>query len=118
MLEQTLQELSRSAQKRIAQAETPAALEAVRVEVLGRKGSLANISKDMGKLSPEQRTSIGKLLNGAKQSLESALDGKKAAFDEQALRARLDSEWLDLTLPPPQVEPGSLHPPTQLPAEA
>ena len=117
MLEETLQELARSAQARIVQAETLEALEAVRVEVLGRKGSLANISKDMGKLSPEQRTSIGKLLNGAKQSLESALDGKKAAFDEQALRARLDSEWLDLTLPPPQVKPGSLHPLTQIQAE-
>jgi phenylalanyl-tRNA synthetase alpha chain len=117
MLEQSLQELAQDAQVRIAQAETPEALEAVRVEVLGRKGALANISKDMGKLSPEQRTSIGKLLNGAKQSLESALDGKKAAFDAQALRARLDSEWLDLTLPSPQVKPGSLHPLTQIQAE-
>ncbi len=117
MLEQTLQELARSAQERIAQAETPESLEAVRVEVLGRKGALANISKDMGKLSPEQRTSIGKLLNSAKQSLESALDSKKAAFDAQALRERLDSEWLDLTLPSPQVKPGSLHPLTQIQAE-
>jgi phenylalanyl-tRNA synthetase alpha chain len=117
MLEQSLQELAQDAQVRIAQAETPEDLEAVRVEVLGRKGALANISKDMGKLSPEQRTSIGKLLNGAKQSLESALDGKKAAFDAQALRARLDSEWLDLTLPSPQVKPGSLHPLTQIQAE-
>ena len=114
MLEQTLSELARSALARIVQAETPEALEAVRVEVLGRKGTLANISKEMGKLSPEQRTSIGKLLNGAKQSLESALESKKSAFDAQALRARLDSEWLDLTLPSPQVKPGSLHPLTQI----
>ena len=114
MLEQTLSELARSALARIVQAETPEALEAVRVEILGRKGTLANISKEMGKLSPEQRTSIGKLLNGAKQSLESALESKKSAFDAQALRARLDSEWLDLTLPSPQVKPGSLHPLTQI----
>ena len=117
MLEQTLQELARSALARIAHAEGPEALEAVRVEVLGRKGALANISKDMGKLSPEQKTSIGKLLNGAKQSLEFALDSKKSAFDEQALRTRLDSEWLDLTLPSPQVKPGSAHPLTQIQVE-
>jgi len=117
MLEQTLQELAQSTQARIAAADTPEALEAVRVEVLGRKGSLANISKDMGKLTPEQKASIGKLLNGAKQSLEAALDSKKAAFDAAALQARLDSEWLDLTLPSPQVKPGALHPLTQIQAE-
>jgi phenylalanyl-tRNA synthetase alpha chain len=44
----------------------------VRVEVLGRKGSLAQISKDMGKLAPEERARIGKLLNAAKQKLEAA----------------------------------------------
>ena len=117
MLEQTLSNMTRDAQERIARADTPEALEAVRVEVLGRKGALANISKEMGKLSPEQRTVIGKLLNAAKQSLESALDSKKAAFDAQALRARLDSEWLDLTLPSPQAKPGSLHPLTQIQTE-
>ena len=117
MLEQTLSNMTRDAQERIARADTPEALEAVRVEILGRKGALANISKEMGKLSPEQRTVIGKLLYAAKQSLESALDSKKAAFDAQALRARLDSEWLDLTLPSPQAKPGSLHPLTQIQTE-
>ena len=117
MLEQTLSNMTRDAQERIARADTPEALEAVRVEVLGRKGALANISKEMGKLSPEQRTVIGKLLNAAKQSLESALDSKTTAFDAQALRARLDSEWLDLTLPSPQAKPGSLHPLTQIQTE-
>ena len=117
MLEQTLKNLAESTQARIAAADSPESLEAVRVEVLGRKGSLANISKDMGKLTPEQKAAIGKLLNGAKQSLESALDRKRAAFDAAALRARLDSEWLDLTLPSPQPKPGSLHPLTQIQAE-
>ncbi len=117
MLEKTLQELAQSTEARIAAAETPDALEAVRVEVLGRKGTLAGISKDMGKLTPEQKASIGKLLNAAKQSLEAALDSKKAAFDAAALSARLDSEWLDLTLPAPQVKPGSLHPLTQIQQE-
>ena len=46
--------------------------------MLGRKGALGRISKDMGKLSPEERASAGKLLNAAKQALETAFEAKKA----------------------------------------
>ena len=58
MLEQILQELAQSTQARIDAAGTPDALETVRVEVLGRKGTLAGVSKDMGKLTAEQKASI------------------------------------------------------------
>jgi phenylalanyl-tRNA synthetase alpha chain len=92
-------------------------LEAIRVEVLGRKGRLAEVSKDMGKLSPEQRGVVGKLLNAAKQTLETALTARKTAFDEAALAARLDREWLDLTAPAAGAGLGSPHPLTQIQAE-
>ncbi len=50
-----MQDLLDSALERIHSAKTADELEAVRVEVLGRKGVLASLSKDMGKLSPEER---------------------------------------------------------------
>ena len=90
----------------------------MRVEVLGRKGALTQVSKEMGKLAPEERARIGKLLNAAKQKLEEALEARKRQFDEAALRARLDAEWLDLTLPAPGPRRGHLHPITQHPARA
>ncbi len=114
MLEESITGLQSHALARIEQAAGADELESVRVEVLGRKGTLAQISKDMGKMAPEDRARAGKLLNGAKQSLESAFEARKSAFDAVALRARLDAEWLDLTLPPPGVRPGSLHPVTQI----
>ena len=52
-------------------AATLEALEAIRVETLGRKGKLAEVSKTFGKLEPEQRARVGKLLNAAKQELVS-----------------------------------------------
>jgi phenylalanyl-tRNA synthetase alpha chain len=110
MLEDQLSQLQASARERIEIAENPEALEAVRIEVLGRKGTLAAISKDMGKLTPEERASVGKLLNSAKQTLESAFDGKKNRFESEALAKKLDAEWVDLTLPAPGTRPGSLHP--------
>jgi phenylalanyl-tRNA synthetase alpha chain len=117
MLEANLTDLESGALKRIAAAVTPEELEAVRVETLGRKGALAEISKGMGKLTPDERAKTGKLLNAAKQSLERALEKRKAEFDNASLAKRLDAEWLDLTLPAPGTRPGSLHPITQIQAE-
>ena len=109
-MEQQLAELKASALARIAAIATPDQLEAVRVEVAGRKGALAEIGKGMGKLPADEKGKIGKLLNETKTAVESALDARKAAFDEAALNTRLESEWLDLTLPAPGVRPGALHP--------
>jgi len=113
----SLADLTQSSLARVASAVTAEDLEAIRVEVLGRKGTLANLSKDFGKLSPEERAAFGKDLNAAKQSLESAFDARKAGFDSAALTAKLDAEWLDLTIPPAGQRPGSLHPLTQIQRE-
>jgi phenylalanyl-tRNA synthetase alpha chain len=117
MLEQQLSELESGALARIRSAHSPEELEAVRIEALGRKGSLAQISKEMGKLAPEDRARVGKLLNAAKQALEQAMEARRQQFADEALRARLDAEWLDLTLPAPGPGIGHLHPVTQIQAE-
>ncbi len=117
MLDESIQELASRSLARIAAAATPEALEAVRVDAVGRKGVLAEISKGMGKLSPEERKRIGQVLNAAKQQLEAALDARKQEFDAFALRARLDAEWLDLTLPAPGPRRGHLHPITRIQRE-
>lgn len=117
MIETQLSELAAATEARIAAVLTADELEAIRVEVLGRKGKLAEVSKDMGKLSPEQRGVVGKLLNAAKQTLESALTARKTAFEQAALAARLEREWVDLTAPAAGVGLGSLHPLTQIQAE-
>jgi phenylalanyl-tRNA synthetase alpha chain len=71
----------------------------------------------MGKLVPEERKRIGMLLNDAKQRIEAALDVRKQEFDTLVLRARLDAEWVDLTLPAPGPRRGHLHPITRIQRE-
>src|SRR5580765_7748864 len=117
MLDESIQELAARFLARIAAATSAGELEAVRVDAVGRKGALAEISKGMGKLSPEERKRIGQVLNAAKQQLEAALDARKQEFDEGALHGRLDSEWLDLTLPAPGPRRGHLHPITRIQGE-
>ncbi len=101
----------------IRDAATLEDLEAVRVDVLGRKGKLAQLGKQLGTLPPEERAEFGKALNAAKQTLEPAFETKKAQLETAALDRRLQSEWFDLTLPAPGPRRGSLHPVTQIQSE-
>jgi phenylalanyl-tRNA synthetase alpha chain len=92
-------------------------LEEARIEALGRKGTLAQISKEFGKLTPEDRSRLGKLLNSVKQDLESEYESKKRRFQDAELAERLANEWLDVTLPPAGIRSGSLHPITLIQSE-
>jgi phenylalanyl-tRNA synthetase alpha chain len=116
-LQDVITRSSEIALDRIRSARNQDDLESVRVEVLGRKGVLANVSKDFGKLAPEARGAVGKALNAAKQEVESALETKKDSFASAALNARLESEWVDLTLTAPLPRKGSLHPVTIIQSE-
>jgi phenylalanyl-tRNA synthetase alpha chain len=115
--ESSLKGIRESALDRIRSASRLDELEPVRIEVLGRKGTLSQFSKEMGKLPAEERGAAGKLLNAVKQEVENALDARKQEFETGALALRLDSEWVDVTLPAPGTRPGSLHPLTQLQTE-
>jgi len=114
MADSRLEELRRSTLAAFASAGSLEELEKARVEALGRKGTLAQISKEFGKIAPEERAQLGKLLNSVKQDLESDYESKKQRFEQAELAERLASEWIDVTLPAPGVRPGSLHPVTQL----
>lgn len=117
MVDTELADIETSALERIRSAASLDELESVRVAVLGRKGTLAQISKDMGRLAPEERARLGKLLNAVKQAVDSALSARRAEFERAVLAARLGAEWVDLTLPAPGVRPGALHPVTQIQKE-
>lgn len=115
--EAVISELRETTLKALDAATTLEALETIRVDALGRKGKLAEVSKTFGKLTPEERKSLGILLNAVKQELESGLDSRKAALESVALDARLAGEWFDLTTPASGIRPGHLHPVTQVQRE-
>ena len=91
-------------------AQDSAALDALRVKYLGKKGELTAVLKQMGKLSPEERPAMGALANEVRAALEDALDRRSQQLEEQALERRLANEKVDVTIPGKAVHLGHRHP--------
>ena len=87
-----------------------AALDALRVQYLGKKGELTGVLKMMGKLSAEERPAMGQLANEVRAALEEALEGAAKKLEAAALEQRLLAETVDVTIPGKAVEIGHKHP--------
>jgi phenylalanyl-tRNA synthetase alpha chain len=94
-----LQTLATTATESLAAADTPEALEQLRVEYFGKKGSLSQILGAMGKLSAEERPQVGAIANQVKQTLQAQLEERKLALQQAEINRRLLSETLDVTIP-------------------
>ena len=101
----------------IAAASDEAALEAVRVGAVGKKGEVSLKMRELGKMTPEERQTAGPALNALKDEINAAIAARKSALAAAALEARLATEWQDVSLPSrPQAE-GTLHPVSQVTEE-
>jgi phenylalanyl-tRNA synthetase alpha chain len=98
----------------IAEAGDEATLEAVRLAALGRKGEVALLMRELGRMPPEERMTAGPALNALRDEIDAALRARKAALADAALEARLAAEWLDITLPARHRRQGSVHPVSQV----
>ena len=97
----------------IAGAADEAALEAIRVGAIGKKGEVSLKMRELGKMTPEERQVAGPALNALKDEITSALAARKSGLADAALDERLQSEWLDVTLPSRPNRRGTLHPISQ-----
>ncbi|RAK64821.1 phenylalanine--tRNA ligase subunit alpha [Phenylobacterium kunshanense] len=107
-------ELARTLDERIAAATDLAALEAIRVEALGKTGSISELLKSLGKMSPDERREQGPKINGLRDGVAAHIARRKAALEQAELDARLASERVDLSLPPPPERRGRVHPTMQV----
>jgi len=87
-------------------------LDALRVQYLGKKGSLTAQLKTLGQLAPEERPAAGEKINAAKRQLQEAIDVRKKELVSAGLDAKLREEKLDVTLPGRRQSAGGLHPVT------
>jgi phenylalanyl-tRNA synthetase alpha chain len=109
----SIAELLGQAESAVRAAENLAALDAVRVQFLGKKGVLTAQLRELGKLPPAEIRAAGKAINDAKSALEAAIDARRDALEAQRLERELAADALDVTLPGRGTVPGQLHPVTR-----
>ena len=105
-----IETLSAQALSDIAAAESPDALEQLRVSLLGKNGSITAQLKALGALPGDQRKAAGEAINRARDAIGEALAARKTALDDAALDARLAGETVDVTLPGRDAGRGGVHP--------
>jgi phenylalanyl-tRNA synthetase alpha chain len=109
-LKAELAQLREAAVAEIGAAASEEAVEAIRLQYLGRKGSLNAILRGLGQLDPAERPAMGALANDVKAAITGALDGKAATLGEAALARALAEDRFDVTLPGRRRPRGHVHP--------
>ncbi|PJK07948.1 phenylalanine--tRNA ligase subunit alpha [Lysobacteraceae bacterium NML95-0200] len=94
----------------IAAADELDVLEALRVSLLGKSGSLTALLKTLGSLPPDARKAVGETINQARDAITRALAERRQLLESAALDARLAAESIDITLPGRRASVGTLHP--------
>ncbi|MEE0705076.1 MAG: phenylalanine--tRNA ligase subunit alpha, partial [Adlercreutzia sp.] len=93
----------------IEAADTTAALEDVRVRVLGKAGTLTGYLRSMGSVPKEERAAVGKAVNETRVTVEEALAARKAVLEGAELAAAIDAAAVDVTLPGRSQQMGTRH---------
>lgn len=111
-----IDQLKSSLLAEIAAAADEPALEAVRLSALGKKGSISELLKTLGAMTPEERQTRGAAINGLKNEVTEALSDRRATLKDAAINARLKAETVDVSLPvrSSPVERGRIHPISQI----
>jgi phenylalanyl-tRNA synthetase alpha chain len=109
-MKQAINTLLQETLDRLARLEDAQALESLRIEVLGRKGKVADLFKQLRDSPAEERPALGKLLNEARSRLESAFEQAKSQAAEVSRRKHV----LDVSLPGRVPHLGHLHPITKV----
>ena len=109
-----LSQLESEISGRIAAAGDLAELDAVRVAALGKSGSISELLKTLGAMSPDERRERGPLINGLRDRVSQAITARKAQLEAAELDARLAAERVDLSLPAPPERRGRVHPTMQV----
>ncbi|MET3599568.1 phenylalanine--tRNA ligase subunit alpha [Martelella mangrovi] len=111
-----LEDLKQKLMDEIAGAADEAAIEAVRVSAIGKKGSVSELLKTLGKMDPEERKTRGAAINALRNEVGEAIAARKAELKDAAIAARLKAETVDVTLPvrPSPSLSGRIHPVSQV----
>ncbi|MEM8594656.1 MAG: phenylalanine--tRNA ligase subunit alpha [Pseudomonadota bacterium] len=110
---QDLDQLQAQALEQIDTSENLMDLDEVRVQFLGKKGSITSQLKTLGQLEPDQRRSAGAEINQVKQRVQESIQKKKTQLEALELERKLSAETIDVSLPGRGLKQANLHPVTR-----
>ena len=116
-LTQELDTLAAAAAEALASASDVAAVDALELDVLGKKGRLTGVLRGIGALPVDDRPKVGSIANGVRASIEAAIADRREVLGSAELNARLAAETIDVTMPGRPIRRGSLHPSLESMAE-
>ncbi len=109
-----LAQIERSFEKSLSGTNDLDSLEQLRVDVLGKKGTLTTTLRSIGKLPAKERPLFGEKVNALRMKLEENLRQKKEKLENSEEEKKIRDEAIDVTLPGRQPARGSLHPLSQI----
>lgn len=109
-MKQMLEQIKSRALDALDQVDDSAKLEALRIQLLGKKGELTAVLKQMGKLSAEERPVMGQMANAVRAAIEEKLEARKVELKAKALEMKLKAETIDVTIPGERPVLGHKHP--------
>ncbi|MGO3732872.1 MAG: phenylalanine--tRNA ligase subunit alpha [Vagococcus sp.] len=113
-LKETLENLKKETLEKIQSTENLDHLNDIRVQILGKKGSITEVLRGMKDLEPEMRPVVGSFANEIRDHLTNELEEKKAELEKLALDMALEKETIDVTLPGKDFRTGTPHILTQV----
>jgi len=105
--------LQQDLETRIQAASSLDALDQIRVEALGKKGSITALMQQLGSMSPDERKSFGAAVNTLRDAITAHIEARLKTLKAEAMAAKLAAERLDMTLPVRSQPMGTVHPVTQ-----
>ena len=109
-LKEQLDNIQKQALAEIQNASDIKSVDDLKIRLLGKKGELTAILKQMGKLSAEERPVIGQLANEVRQVIETDIARRREQLKSLDTERRLKKEVIDVTLPGKRMEQGGRHP--------
>lgn len=110
MIKEELEKIRQEAQERLSQSENLDAVNEIRVNILGKKGSLKEILKGMKSVPAEERPQVGQMVNDVRVQIEEAIASAQKTIERKVLEQRLAAETIDVTLPSKRLPKGHSHP--------
>jgi phenylalanyl-tRNA synthetase alpha chain len=107
-----LADLSKQALKDIRNSSTLEELDSVRVQYLGKKGSVSTQLKKLSALDPDDRPRIGKEVNKLKKLVEKEISNKKSLLNDKKIKSNIEDNSLDVSMPGRTTIIGNPHPVT------